>query len=1066
MRKAILLGMLVLLAQLSWAARRVNESQLENVLAAGVAVHRTDMDAARQVGELEMTERLSQKALDHFAATFKLGPRTAIALQLLSDQSAFLDPPADEIPATSPPDAAEQQRMLATAQAYALQTWTRMPNFLVTRATHRFDDAPHVLAKGDWPVSAGLQLTGSSSRQVSFRDGKEIQEELQDTAAGKNHTEVGLRSWGEFGPALTVVLTDIANQKTAFSRWEQTPAGIAAVFRYEVPREASHYAVTFSYSTEQIVGRTQFGYSGHNRSPQQVANIPREMANTTYNETPPYHGTLAIDPATGAVLRITIEASLSSDDPLLHAATMIEYGPVSIGGREFICPIRSVAISREQAWMAAATSGENSQKGGSGDSVWQEPLSRAANQTVLLVNETTFTAYRRFGSTARILDPSEVDTSRNDASPLNGPSATGIAAVSASPQSGPSQSASAPASLSNPVSTEAATSSAPPSAVEPASPSVPPAAPTEAAIPEISMGPATSLPDSPAGQPNPESSYSLKVTSRSVDVGVVAFDKKGHPVADLNPADIEIYDDNRKQEIRSFRTAANPEAAPPSREPLPLQQPEAIFSNRAAGSVAPAPTASVSPTTSAGAAILLIDESHIAWADMSYARLQLLKFLGSLAPGERIGLYAMNGLGFRVVAEVTTDHQALIAAMRKFMPSAQSVAEAQDEETRNRQHFDEVHNAADLNSVNGNHIDVSDADQPIDPQLMTMGDDPTRSALVILAQVARHLAALPGQKKLVWVSSDNVFADWVDQAVGIEKSPKPMTSFVLRAQEAMNDAHTAIYPFDVSQLEGGAIAPDLQHQNVQLNQASADNAGLGGGTLASRNAGPGRIDAAMSQDIHPVQGPVRDVAAATGGRVIRRSGDLAAQLDGIVADERATYTVSFSPQGPADGMYHKIEVKLVGRRGVTLRYRTGYFFDKEPTTLRERFQRALWRPEDASEIAVTATASPQTGGANVKINIATADLGMEQRAGRWLDKLDIFFIQRDDAGIHAQVEGQTLGLRLKGETYQRLVPGGVPYAHSVLLKPGAASLRVLVVDENSGRMGSVTIPASTINGPS
>ena len=87
---------------------------------------------------------------------------------------------------------------------------------------------------------------------------------------------------------------------------------------------------------------------------------------------------------------------------------------------------------------------------------------------------------------------------------------------------------------------------------------------------------------------------------------------------------------------------------------------------------------------------------------------------------------------------------------------------------------------------------------------------------------------------------------------------------------------------------------------------------------------------------------------------------------------------------------------------------------------------------------------------------------MEQQAGRWMDKLDIFFIERDDAGIHAQVEGQTLGLRLRSATYERLMPGGIPFEHVVAMKPGMASLRVLVVDENSGRMGSVTIPGSAL----
>jgi hypothetical protein len=149
---------------------------------------------------------------------------------------------------------------------------------------------------------------------------------------------------------------------------------------------------------------------------------------------------------------------------------------------------------------------------------------------------------------------------------------------------------------------------------------------------------------------------------------------------------------------------------------------------------------------------------------------------------------------------------------------------------------------------------------------------------------------------------------------------------------------------------------------------------------------------------------------------------------------------------------------------LTLSYRTGYFFEKEPTSLKERFQQAVWRPTDVSEIAVTANVSAANDGANVKINIAANDLGLQQQAGRWMDKLDIFFIQRDDAGLHARLEGQTLGLRLKSATYEKLMPTGVPFEHFVGAKPGMASLRVLVVDENSGRMGSITIPASAMGG--
>jgi hypothetical protein len=260
----------------------------------------------------------------------------------------------------------------------------------------------------------------------------------------------------------------------------------------------------------------------------------------------------------------------------------------------------------------------------------------------------------------------------------------------------------------------------------------------------------------------------------------------------------------------------------------------------------------------------------------------------------------------------------------------------------------------------------------------------------------------------------------------------------------------------------------MQHRNVELTQAATDTAALaasaGGPAQSSggHNMQPGRITAEMSQDVHPIQGTIRDVAAATGGRTIRRTGDLAAALTGIVEDGHAIYQLSFSPQGAADDQYHAISVKLAGRRGLTLRYRTGYVFAKEPATLKERFHAAIWRPLDASELGVTAEVAPSGAGASIKVNIAATDLGMEQLDGRWMDVLDIFFIQRDDAGLHAHVEGQMLGLRLKSSTYQSLLPKGVPFEHSVELRPGMASVRVLVVDENSGRMGSVTIPAAAV----
>jgi hypothetical protein len=98
------------------------------------------------------------------------------------------------------------------------------------------------------------------------------------------------------------------------------------------------------------------------------------------------------------------------------------------------------------------------------------------------------------------------------------------------------------------------------------------------------------------------------------------------------------------------------------------------------------------------------------------------------------------------------------------------------------------------------------------------------------------------------------------------------------------------------------------------------------------------------------------MAEATGGRVFRRSGNIAANFNDVVEDGRATYLLGFTPDVQADDQYHLLTVKLAGRRGVTLRYRTGYLYSKDPAALMDRFRQAIWRPLplDVSEIAISA----------------------------------------------------------------------------------------------------------------
>ncbi len=341
--------------------------------------------------------------------------------------------------------------------------------------------------------------------------------------------------------------------------------------------------------------------------------------------------------------------------------------------------------------------------------------------------------------------------------------------------------------------------------------------------------------------------------------------------------------------------------------------------------------------------------------------------------------------------------------------------------------------------------------------------------MLILVGVARHLATVPGHKNAVWVTSDNVLADWTDKAVGSDKGSKHLEGFGLRVQEAMNEAHVALYPLDASQLEGSGINADLQTRNVEVDPGAV-NVPLESkqpalqGLPVSGDARGGRNTAQMQQDVHAIQGTMRQLAEGTGGRAIGRSGDITSALNGVVQDGLATYQLSFSPDTAADDQYHLLTVRLATRRGITLRYRNGYFYAKEATTLKERFQRAMWQPVDLNEIAVSAHPTTSTGAIALMLNIAAGDLDLKQDHDRMVDKLDIFLIQRDREEVHAHVSGQSLGLALLPATYQKLLAQGLPFEQAVPQIQDGGSVRIVVVDGNSGRMGSITVPAGVLMG--
>jgi hypothetical protein len=354
---------------------QLNIAQLEQLL--GTLRGKRDAAAARRLAGVALTERASSGRLARWQAELP-GQRAREALLALADASAFLDPPEEDIPATPAPEMPELKQIVTRTVDYVNKTLPRLPDFSAQRTTTLFEVATpaeledqqemsslyqmsrakiphHELGPASPALPKGARLYFLETRQriVTFRDGREVEEASPDMAKSANARPLSLTTQGEFGPILYVVLGDAMKGKITWRHWEQGTNGPLAVFRYEVPKDVSRYAL--------------------------------ESTPTGKPDFPAYHGEIAVDPASGTIFRITLQSSGGAADAVSESAILVEYGPVLIGSKAYTSPIRGVAFSKSGEWKSG------------------ESTPPAANPPPFFLNDVSFTGYHVFRAETRIL---------------------------------------------------------------------------------------------------------------------------------------------------------------------------------------------------------------------------------------------------------------------------------------------------------------------------------------------------------------------------------------------------------------------------------------------------------------------------------------------------------------------------------------------------------------------------------------------------------------------------------------------------------------------------------------
>jgi hypothetical protein len=236
-------------------------------------------------------------------------------------------------------------------------------------------DAPPKQQTRSVPADQSLLFAARSDATVLYREGKQVVETGDGKGKKSEGRGAGLMVSGEFGPILGTVLADAQHGQLSWAYWEKFGQRKVAVFGYVVSRDKAHYEAEFCC-------------------------VAMGAGRGVFKRLTAYHGEIAVDPDDGTIVRLSMQADLKPAYPMARADLMVEYGPIEIGGKTYVCPLKSVAIAR--GYEASVPNARNDLLGWGPESV-EDAQNRGSEVLQTLLNDVVFRDYHLFRSETRIL---------------------------------------------------------------------------------------------------------------------------------------------------------------------------------------------------------------------------------------------------------------------------------------------------------------------------------------------------------------------------------------------------------------------------------------------------------------------------------------------------------------------------------------------------------------------------------------------------------------------------------------------------------------------------------------
>jgi VWFA-related protein len=537
-----------------------------------------------------------------------------------------------------------------------------------------------------------------------------------------------------------------------------------------------------------------------------------------------------------------------------------------------------------------------------------------------------------------------------------------------------------------------------------------------------------------------EAPITFKSGVNLVPVPVVVRDGRGHAVGNLGRDDFQLFDNGKVQMISKFTV----EKLVNDTVPAPAAPAAAPSNNKP-----PVSGETLVDATTDGIpdrfVAYLFDDLHMTFADLVHTRDAAWRQINSSTHAlERAAVYTTSG---QTMQEFTSDkeklHQALLT-IDTGRASASKTIEQTGCPPMTYYMGDLIINKNDQTALT---IAIADTMvcANLTPQQASMaasmahaaavqsvgdGDRYTAASLDMLRAIVARMAAMPGQRNIVLVSTGFLV---------LEDRHDEQTRLIERAIRA----NVVIGALDARGLYSNVTIPDASQGHV--NPA----------TISMKSP-------YVTAEAMAVSDVMAGVADGTGGTFYHGTNDFDEGIARTAAAPEYLYVLGYSPLDlKLDGKFHNLKVTLNGVRGMELQVRKGYYAPKYAANpadqAKQQVAEAFFSRDQVHDLpAVLQTQYFKTDNGDATLSaVAKVDvkkLAFRKEGGRNFDNVTVVTGVFDNDGNYVTGIEKTVELKLFDETLEKRLGAGIAVKNSFTVHPGRYVVRMVVRDSEGQLM--------------